>query len=81
MLCVEESVPGCYSIKCHISPVCKQSLCLLFRNRKKLEQVREKIKDVNVTEDKERRLKRELLDLERKVRDLNQIIIVNQVSL
>ena len=75
LCCVEESVPGCYSLcmKC-LSPICKQSLSLLVRNRKKLEQVREKLKDVNVTEDKERRLKRELLDLERKVRDLKQIL-------
>ena len=29
---------------------------------------------MNVTEDKERQLKREFLDLERKVRDLNQNI-------
>lgn len=38
------------------------------RNRKKLEQVRQQLKDVKVTDDKAEQLKQQLTDFEKKVR-------------
>ena len=45
-------------------------ICFLFfsRNKKKLEQVRQQLKDVKVTDDKAEQLKQQLTDLEKKVR-------------
>lgn len=38
------------------------------RNKKKLDQVRQQIKDVKITDDKAEQLKQQLTDLEKKVR-------------
>ena len=38
------------------------------RNKKKLDQVRQQLKDVKVTDDKAEQLKQQLTDLEKKVR-------------
>ena len=43
-------------------------LFFFSRNKKKLDQVRQQIKDVKVTDDKAEQLKQQLTDLEKKVR-------------
>ena len=46
-------------------------MCFLIffsRNKKKLDQVRQQLKDVKVTDDKAEQLKQQLTDLEKKVR-------------
>ena len=40
------------------------------RNKKKLDQVRQQLKDVKVTDDKAEQLKQQLTDLEKKVRTI-----------
>ena len=43
-------------------------LFFFCRNKKKLDQVRQQLKDVKVTDDKAEQLKQQLTDLEKKVR-------------
>ena len=52
--------------------------CFITRNKKKLEKVREKLKDTSIAEDKEKteKLKQELLQLEKKVQNLHVKLIV-----
>ena len=48
-------------------------MCFLIffsRNKKKLDQVRQQLKDVKVTDDKAEQLKQQLTDLEKKVRTI-----------
>lgn len=52
-------------IFCHVSCV---FLFFFSRNKKKLDQVRQQLKDVKVTDDKAEQLKQQLTDLEKKVR-------------